>query len=183
MAGIDDLIAQGPGRRDFSPLSELFGAYREGVKGRREDDLAQARRSLGSFIGVDGQPDYGAASLHLLRGGDIAGATALARLAWTTNGRRRAAQSSVPAGYSDQTYSDHGTGGDGATAGYAPVGSTTGVSTALPSATAPFPLPRLKTRDEVEDALAQARAARAEGRDPTLILKRLHQLGIGISNY
>lgn len=31
MAGIDDLIAQGPGLRDFSRLGQVFGAYREGV--------------------------------------------------------------------------------------------------------------------------------------------------------
>lgn len=180
MAGIDDLIAQGPGRRDFSPLSELFGAYRDGGKARREDDLAQARRSLGSFIGPDGRPDYGAASLHLLRGGDIAGATALARLAWTRGGRR-AAQAPVQADYADETAAETGA----ATAGYAPAGWTGSNPDPLHSAAAqaPFALPKLRTRDEVEDALAQARAARAEGRDPSLILKRLHQLGIVTSTY
>ena len=183
MAGIDDLIAQGPGRRDFSPLGEVFGAYRDGLKARREEEIAQTRQSLGHVLGADGQPDYGAAALHLLRGGDIGGATALARLAIISAARGAAA--GRPKRAPAQSQADD-TGGVAAedeseSPGFAPA------SAAAPPASAtaqpPLALPQLRTRDEVEDALAQARAARAAGRDPGLVLKRLRDLGIGVSNY
>lgn len=180
MAGIDDLIAQGPGRRDFSPLGEVFGAYRNGVKARREDQIAEARQSLGAILGADGQPDFGAAALHLLRGGDISGATALARLAIVAGGRKRTqAQSQADGAY--------GTAAEGEAAPPAAAPVTYPAPAPQPfapmTAPPPFALPKLRTRDEVEDALGQARAARDAGTDPGLILKRLRELGIDVSNY
>lgn len=139
MTDIDQLIAQGPGRRDFSPLGEMFGAWRQGMQAKREDELAAARRGLGAMVGPDGQPDYGAAALHLLHAGDVNGAIALAHVARATIARNGAQ--------------------------------------AAPE------LPRLTTRGEVEDALREARAAREAGKDPLLVLKRLHELGINVSNY
>jgi len=87
MADINDLIAQGAGRRDFSPLGEIFGAWRQGVQARNEDALARARASLPAMLGPDGQLDYGAAALHLLRAGDVHGAAALAHVARATVAR------------------------------------------------------------------------------------------------
>ena len=139
MADIDDVIAQGPGRRDFSPLADMFAAWRQGAQARREDALADARASLPAVLGADGRPDYGAAALHLLRAGDVHGATALAHVARAMAGRDPATSSPSP--------------------------------------------PRLATRADVDDVLRQAREARAAGRDPGLILRRLNEFGLDLSSF
>lgn len=86
-SNIDLLIAQGPGRRDFSPLGDLFKSYREGVTARRDDVKAQredeaiaALKGLDQFVGPDGKPDIPAATMHALRSGAIQAATALAKI-------------------------------------------------------------------------------------------------------
>ena len=74
MADIDNLIAQGPGRRDFAPLGTLFGAWRDGVKARREDEAAEARRAFEGEVarargGVGGGGGVGGAGGDLGAGG------------------------------------------------------------------------------------------------------------------
>jgi hypothetical protein len=80
MADLNTLIAQGPPRMDFSPLSTLFDSYGEGQKARRQQDVWNARRQAG-VTGADGKPDYAATARNLLDAGDIEGARYVAAMA------------------------------------------------------------------------------------------------------
>src|SRR5262245_30050650 len=77
MADVNDRIAQGPARIDFSPLSTLFDSYGEGQKARRQQDIWAARRQA-AVIGADGRPDYAATARNLLHAGDLEGARHIA---------------------------------------------------------------------------------------------------------
>jgi len=80
MADLNTLIAQGPPRMDFSPLSTLFDSYGAGQKARRQQDVWDARRQAGA-TGADGKPDYAATARNLLNAGDIEGARYVAAMA------------------------------------------------------------------------------------------------------
>jgi hypothetical protein len=183
MADIDNLIAQGPGRRDFAPLGTLFGAWRDGVKARREDEAADARRNLTFTIGPDGRPDYGSAALDLLRGGDTHNAAVLAHMAaaaaahdlararFEAGGRRpdptgdamaRAAQAFAPA----------------ASPAVAPSSGSDPDADASAQPDDGGQLPRPTTRAEANAAIAAARDAVAAGAPRDEIVRRLRQIGI-----
>ena len=158
---IPDPRAGEPGLR-----GELFVASPRNVQPEDEDEIAGAPQSLGAFGGSDGGFDYGAAALHLLRIGDVDGAAVLARAAAAVSPGRNRALTRSDRGTQNSESLRGGLGADGR--GTMP-------------ATRRFP--RLTTRAQVLDALREARAARASGKDPALILKRLHDLGIGVSSY
>jgi hypothetical protein len=77
---LDTIIANGPGRVNFSPLGQLFQSYQQGVQARQQNQAMQARQTIGDAIGDPSNPDYGAAAVHLLQAGDVQGATAIASL-------------------------------------------------------------------------------------------------------
>jgi hypothetical protein len=79
MADLDTMIAQGPPRLDFSPLSTLFDSYDKGRKAGREEDIWTARKQA-AVIRADGRPDFGATTANLLRAGDVAGARQVAAM-------------------------------------------------------------------------------------------------------
>jgi len=79
MADLNTLIAQGPPRTDFSPLSTLFDSYGAGQKARRQQDIWDARRQA-AVTGADGKPDYAATARNLLGAGDIEGARLIAAM-------------------------------------------------------------------------------------------------------
>jgi hypothetical protein len=167
MAGIDDLIAQGPGKRDFSPLGQLFGAYREGVKARREDQAYDARRGLGDLVQPDGTPDYGAAALHLLRAGDIPGATALAHLSYA-GARHELAQAQIDKIKSMQP----------AAAVPRPAPAAGARAPGAPVSDAAPAWPGITTRDQANAAIEEAREAIAAGADRGDVAKRLRSWGL-----
>jgi hypothetical protein len=80
---LDQLIARGPGQVDFSPLGDLFKDYQAAK-------IQAARSSLADAVGAGGVngPDYDSAALHLLKAGDIQGASALANLAGAAQTRK-----------------------------------------------------------------------------------------------
>jgi len=77
MADLDTMIAQGPPRLDFSPLSTLFDSYNAGRKARHGQDIWDARRQA-AVTGADGKLDYAATARNLLNAGDIEGARYIA---------------------------------------------------------------------------------------------------------
>jgi hypothetical protein len=79
MADINDRIAQGPPRLDFSPLSTLFDSYHAGQKARHQQDIWAARKQA-AVVGADGRPDFAATALNLLHAGDIEGARQIAAM-------------------------------------------------------------------------------------------------------
>jgi len=80
MADLNTMIAQGPPRTDFSPLSSLFESFGQGRRARRQQDIWTARREA-AVAGADGRPDFGATALNLLHAGDIEGARQVAAMA------------------------------------------------------------------------------------------------------
>jgi len=79
MADLNTMIAQGPPRMDFSPLSTLFDGYNAGRKARHEQDIWDARRQA-AVTGADGKPDFAATARNLLDAGDIEGARQIAAM-------------------------------------------------------------------------------------------------------
>ena len=77
--GLNHLIAGGPPRIDFSPLTSLLDAYTAGKKARRDSDIMDAFKA-GLPTRQDGSPDFDQISKKLYSLGDLERATSLAQL-------------------------------------------------------------------------------------------------------
>jgi hypothetical protein len=167
MADLNTLIAQGPPRMDFSPLSTLFDSYGEGQKARRQQDVWDARRQA-AVTGADGRPDYGATARNLLDKGDIEGARQVAAMA---KDMRWAATGAAPDNPADENAAALAR-----LQGPSPTAGTTSVPVAPPPWT-----PSLRTRDDINRLIQHARDAVAQGADRGEVLQRLRRWGVNFS--